>query len=405
LDAAFRWLRNNQPLGRAELPGFDPFWIVSKHADIRSISAQPRLFGSSQRPAALMSKTAEALVRDRTGGLPNRFHSLLSMDAPDHLDHRGLTQAWFAHSNIRRMQTELQALSELYVAQLEGRAGECDFAAEVAAAYPFQVIMKMLGVPQADEANLRRITDAILASSDETYNPAIKDLPQGSRTETIDRSLNEAVREFAQYFMSLSEQRREVARDDLTSILANATIGDLPLRPREATGYFTLIVLAGYDTTAFSIAAGMQVLCEQPPLLERLQSEPDLIDGFVDECIRWATPARHFMRTALEDTSLRGREIRAGEWLMLCYPSGNRDDEVFEAPFEFRPQRTPNPHLAFGHGAHKCLGLHLARLEMSLLWKALVKRLSRVELAGTPIRSQSTFISGLKSLPIRFTLR
>jgi cytochrome P450 len=196
-----------------------------------------------------------------------------------------------------------------------------------------------------------------------------------------------------------------MASDDLTTVLANARIGNVPLAPREATGYFTLIVLAGYDTTAFSIAAGMHSLCEQPDLLGRLRNEPRLIEGFVDESIRWATPARHFMRTAIADTSLGGREIRAGDWLMLCYPSGNRDEDVFEAPFEFRPDRSPNPHLSFGHGAHKCLGMHLARLEMSIFWNTLLQCLATVELAGAPVRSQSSFISGLKSLPIRFTLR
>jgi cytochrome P450 len=164
-------------------------------------------------------------------------------------------------------------------------------------------------------------------------------------------------------------------------------------------------MLAGYDTTAFSIAAGMQALCEQSGLLRRLQENPDLIGGFVDECVRWETPERHFMRTAMADTSLRGSTIAAGDWLMLCYPSGNRDEEVFDAPFEFRPDRPSNPHLAFGHGAHKCLGMHLARLEMSTFWKLLLPRLDAVELAGAPMRSQSIFITGLKRLPIRYCMR
>src|SRR4029078_13658460 len=172
----------------------------------------------------------------------------------------------------------------------------------------------------------------------------------------------------------------------------------------EATGYYTIIATAGHDTTSSSTAGAMWALATVPGLLERVRADPALIPNLIEEAIRWTTPVRTFMRSASADTELRGRKIKAGDWLMLCYASGNRDEEVFPNPDTFDIDRAPNRQLAFGFGAHLCLGQHLARLEMRILYEELLPKLKSVRLNGDPRYVESYFVTGLKSLPIRFEL-
>lgn len=171
---------------------------------------------------------------------------------------------------------------------------------------------------------------------------------------------------------------------------------------RETNDYYVLVATAGHDTTSASTAGAMWALAERPDLLEQVQVNPELISKVVDEAIRWTTPVKHFMRTATQDYVLRGQTIRKGDWLMLSYLSGNRDEEIFDSPFEFRLDRDPTKQVAFGYGVHVCLGQHLARLEMRILLEELLPHIKSLRLAGTPAWSQSTFVSGPKRLPIQF---
>ena len=188
-------------------------------------------------------------------------------------------------------------------------------------------------------------------------------------------------------------------------MIANAAIDGKPIPQFERNSYYVIIATAGHDTTSSSIAGGLLALLQNPDEMARLRADPTLLPKAADEMIRWTTPVKHFLRTATDDAVIRGQTIRAGDCLMLCYASGNRDEEVFPDPFRFRADRDPNPHLAFGFGAHLCLGRVLAKMEIETVFREVLARVDAIDLAGTPALVQSNFVSGLKTLPIRYRMR
>jgi len=210
------------------------------------------------------------------------------------------------------------------------------------------------------------------------------------------------VTDFVQYFEAMTEDRRAHPRDDLASVIANGTIDGEPLGHLEAMSYYIIAATAGHDTTSASTASGAWALAERPEQLAALKADLSRLPAFIEETVRWETPVKHFMRTATGDTGIRGRKIAKGDWLMLSYVSGNRDEDRFERPFVFDATRSPNKHVAFGYGPHVCLGQHLAKMEMRILWEELLPRLGSLELSGQPTRSAASFVSGPKSVPIRF---
>ena len=178
----------------------------------------------------------------------------------------------------------------------------------------------------------------------------------------------------------------------------------LSMEERAMISYFAIASTAGHDTTSATTATGMWVLAEQPQILARLKADPGLIPGFVEETIRWTSPVQQFVRSATQDYELKGRRIAKGDLIYLSYMSANRDEDVFADPFTFDPARSPNRHVGFGYGGHICLGQHLARLEMKAFWSELIPRLERVEMAGEGRIAESEFVSGPKSVPIRFAM-
>ena len=216
----------------------------------------------------------------------------------------------------------------------------------------------------------------------------------------------EVVLDFEKYFAKLTQARRENPTDDVASLIANAEIDGAPIPEHEANGYYIIIATAGHDTTSSSTAGGLLALLQNPQQMVKLRGDLDThLPTAIDEMIRWVSPVRHFMRTATEDCVVAGQTIRAGESTLLWYPSANRDAAIFPEPEEFRVDRKGAKQLAFGFGVHVCLGQHLARMEMSALFKALLNRVEHIELAGEPTYMQSTFVGGLKSLPIRYRLK
>jgi cytochrome P450 len=255
--------------------------------------------------------------------------------------------------------------------------------------------MTILGVPEQDEALMLKLTQELFGSQD----------PDNQRSFEPE-DFFEVVRDFENYFAELTRKRRANPTDDAASLIANAEFDGKPMPDHDANGYYIIIATAGHDTTSASTAGGLLALLENPDQMDRLRADPDaLMPTAIDEMIRWVTPVRHFMRTATEDYVLQDRTIRAGESAILWYPSANRDEEVFDAPYEFRIDRNDARQLAFGFGAHVCLGQHLARMEMSALFRELLRRVDQVELAGEPRYVQSTFVGGLKSLPIRYRMK
>lgn len=399
LHNTYRWLRANNPLGVAAVDGFDPFWVVTKHADILEISRNNALYPSAVRGTTLTSQSGDARARAITG-TPHLVRSLVQMDEPDHMKYRLLTQAWFMPANVRKREEDIRVLAKQAADTFAALPGQCDFVKDVALHYPLRVVMNILGVPEEDFGRMLRLTQELFGASDpdtERFKAALSD-------EQFAQLLIGVVQDFTDYFEQITADRRANPRDDLATLLANAEIDGAPLPPFERTGYFTIIATAGHDTTSSSTAAAMWALATQPGLLERVRADLSLVPALIEEAIRWATPVKTFMRSAAQDTELRGRQIKANDWLMLCYASGNRDEEVFPNSDTFDIDRTPNRQLAFGNGAHLCLGQHLARLEMRILFEELLPRLKSVRLDGEPRYVESFFVSGLKTLPIAFEL-
>jgi cytochrome P450 len=304
---------------------------------------------------------------------------MVNMDAPDHLKYRHITQGWFTPQKLQSLETRIRVIAREAVDRLASHGSECDFARDVALLYPLRVVMEILGVPEQDEPRMLKLTQEIFGSDDEDL-----------RREA--------------YFAGLTEARRAEPRDDIASIIAHAEIDGAPMGYSEAMSYYVIIATAGHDTTSSSTSGAIWALCEHPGEFRKVKADRSLIPKLVEEAVRYTTPVQHFMRSATVDTQIRGRTIAKGDRLMLCYPSGNRDEEVFDEPDRFRLDRDATRHVAFGHGAHICLGQHLVRLEMRIFFEELLERLESIELAGVPRRSASTFVGGPKTVPIRFKI-
>lgn len=401
IHAAHDWLRANMPLGLAEVDGFDPFWTVTRHADILDVSRRNAEFSSGDRSLIVVDQAADRFVRQLTGGSPNQVRMLVHMDPPDHMKYRLLTQAWFMPANIRKLEDDIRALARRTVDKIAAFGGSCDFANDIALGYPLHVIMSILGVPEEDEPRMLSLTQDLFGREDpdKARDGATADDP-----EAYVAMIQAVVSDFNAYFRAISAERRSRPRDDLATVIANATIDGAPISDLEAMSYYLIVATAGHDTTSASSAGAIRGLAENPAEFARLKADPSLIPALVDEAIRWTTPVRTFMRTAREDAEVAGRVIPKGDWLMLCYVSGNRDEAVFDDAAAFRLDRGPSKHLAFGYGAHVCLGQHLAKMEMRILFEELIPRLKSLELAGTPEWIKATMVGGAKTLPIRYEL-
>lgn len=394
---AFAKLRRDRPVGLAAPQGYDPFWVVTRYDDVKQVEMQSDVFHNGARASTLTTQIDDQKVRELTGGSPHLVRSLVQMDAPDHLKYRKLTQTWFAMKNIKAREARIRELARETVDGMLATGGACDFAEDVALRYPLRVIMEVMGVPDEDTPKMLKLTQELFGATDNEMN---RDggHEQGQELVTM---LNEVVTEFFGYFTELTEARRKEPRDDLATVIAQAEVDGEPLGPVEAMSYYVLVATAGHDTTSGSTSSAGWALAERPDVLSQVKADPSLIPGLVEESIRWETPVKHFMRTAMEDTEIGGQAVAEGDWLMLSYPSANRDERAFEEPFRFSPARTEKQ-LAFGHGPHLCLGQHLAKLEMRILWEELLPRVAEMSLDGEPTRVASTFVSGPKRVPIRF---
>ena len=401
IHPTYAFLRAEMPVARVSYPGFDPFWAITRQADIRMVSRNNDLFHNNGNRAGLFSQSAFA-EQDAIAERVPPIRSLVNLDGDDHRKLRAITQKWFTPKHIRDLEEPIRAIARKAIGRIRDKEGEVDFVPDVALGYPLSVIRSILGVPEADEALLLRMTQEFFAPSDPDLareGTVSDDLSQGKSTSV------EALAQFMGYFADLTENRRANPTGDVASIIANAEIDGQLIDDWDATSYYITVATAGHDTTSASTAGALWALSERPDLVEEIKADPGLIPGLVEEAIRWTTPIQHFMRTAMTDTEIAGQRIAAGDWLMLCYPSGNRDETVFEDPFRFDITRPTGQHLSFGHGGHLCLGMHLAKLEMRIFFEELFGVLGNVELVGEPRRIASLFIGGPKSVPVKFTFR
>ena len=398
----FRWARDNMPVGLVQAEGYMPFWAITRHEDIMTVSKDNARFLNAPKSVVLGPVAVQMLTHMITGGSPHLVRSLVTMDAPEHMDYRKLTQSWFMPKNLASLEEKIRGIARASVDAMLATGGQCDFVHQVSALYPLHVVMQILGVPHEDEPLMLKLTQEMFGGEDPDLNRArsVELTP-----EQVTQFVIDAVRDFESYFMKLAADRRANPQDDVATVIANAVIDGEPISDRNAAGYYIIVAAAGHDTTSASTAGAMWALAKDPEQFARIKADRSLLPGLIEEAIRWTTPVQHFMRTAAEDCEIGGQRIAKDDWLMLCYVSGNHDERVFPDPDRFDASRGPNRHVAFGAGVHQCLGLHLARLEMRILFDELLDRIDSVELAGTPQRASSTFVGGPKTLPIRFAAR
>jgi cytochrome P450 len=393
LHAALTHLRANNPVAWVDNPPYRPFWAITKHADIMAIERDNNLFLSEPRPLLTTAEADDFAKQQLEAGTGLR--TLIHMDDPHHRKVRAIGADWFRPKAMRDLKVQVDRLAKRYVDRLRDVGPECDFVTEIAVNFPLYVIMSLLGLPEEDFPRMHMLTQEMFGGDDEEYNKRGKS-PEEQLTILLD---------FFGYFSALTASRREHPTDDLASAIANGRIDGEPLSDVDTASYYVIVASAGHDTTKDAISGGLLALIENPDELARLRSNMDLMPTAVEEMIRWTTPVKEFMRTAAEDTVVRGVPIAKGESVYLAYVSGNRDEEVFDQPFRFDVSRDPNKHVAFGYGVHFCLGAALARMEMNSLYTELIPRLESIELAGEPELAATTFVGGLKHLPIRYSIK
>lgn len=400
LHKKFAWARANMPLGIAENDQFSPFWAVTRHADILEVSRNNALFSSAVRSTMLLNLESETIVRAITPKNDGHLaRTLVQMDAPDHMKYRLLTQSWFMPKNLRTIEARIREIARDAVEKMLAMGGECDFAKDVAAGYPLHVIMSILGIPPEDEPRMLMLTQQLFGASDPEINRA--------RAETIDpeqfvQMLQFVLADFDNYFAAVTADRRANPRDDLATVIATSKVNGAPIPDREANGYYMLIATAGHDTTTASTAGAIMELAKNPALFARYRDGSADTAGLIEEAIRWTTPVKHFMRNAAQDAEVAGQKIAKGDMLMLSYYSANRDEAVWEDPYSFRVDRPENDHLAFGHGAHVCLGQFLARMELRLFWAELLPHVKSLGLDGEATIHPANFINGPNFIPLVF---
>jgi len=389
---AWTALRRHSPVHRCEPRDYPPFWAITRHADICEISKRPDKFLS--QPGIIHPRTSQII--DRSEGV-GAMRTIIEMDPPEHRSFRKVASSWFTPRAMNRIDAAVQASARDLVDTLAGRTGEgeCDFARDVATAHPLRILATILGVPREEEPRILRLTNQLFGNEDaELQRPG----------EDRNQAIRELGLELYQLFAGIIEDRRKNPRDDLATVLANGKVDGEPMGPLETFGYYLITFSAGHDTTKNALAGGMHALLQNPDELARLRRDPGLVKAAVEEVVRWATPVNYMRRRAACDTEVGGRKIRKDDWLLLFYASANRDEDLFDDPFRFRIDRDPNPHVGFGYGEHFCLGSHLARRSQRALFAELARRLEHVELTGEPEWIQSSFVVGLKRLPIRYRI-
>ncbi len=370
------------------------FWCVTKHADVVAVSRDTKTY-SSAWGANLEDLDEEAQVARQ---------SMLETDPPRHTRLRGLVGPPFTPRAVRAYESALRELTTVILDRALA-LGEFDFIEEVAKELPIRVLARLLGVPETDTDRLIGWGDRMIANTDPDFADVLHDSPASDRYRLLPFR-SPAALELFEYGHRIAAERRTRPKDDLVSKLVHTEIDGQQLTEREFDTMFLLLVVAGNETTRQAIAHGMLALMEQPEEWGRMRDDPRLAwETGADEILRWSTPVLHFRRTATRDTELHGQPIRAGDKVVVWYVSANFDDEVFEEPLRFDVGRRPNRHVTFGGGGpHYCLGAHLAKLEVQVVFDELLPRLAGMELSGPVRRMRTNFTNALKAMPVRAAL-
>ena len=384
--AAWTRLRAEAPVAYFNPPGYRPFWAITKHADVGEVASQPVRFSSAQ-----------GIILGPVGMPIQPTEMVVTLDPPRHGPLRRVASPRFTPRVLKAQRPAIERIVAEILDRVatRGELGECDFVDAIAAPLPIAVIALILGVPREDWTLLFRWTNEVIGKDDPEYRRP---------GETAGQTIKRARGELHAYFERLVDRRRRESEDDLVSELVRARIKDTPLTAAELLSYCELMVEAGNETTRNAISGGLLAFSEHRGEWEKLRTRPELLPDALEEILRWVSPIAHFTRTATEDCEVRGMKIRAGDQLALFWASANRDEDVFEDPFTFRIDRRPNPHVAFGVGEHFCMGAHLARVELELVFHELLRRLGSFEVAGAVERLKSNVNGGIKHLPLRYSL-
>jgi cytochrome P450 len=409
LYEAYRWLRENNPLGQAEVEGYDRVWLVSKHADIMEIERTPQVFsaGGGDQPGAhnpiLQNQAGDEFTKTLTGGSLRILDAIPYLDPPEHTAVKDIANDWFRPANLKKWDETIRALArEAIGKRLATGSNEIDLVGDFALHYPLHVMMTLFGIPEQDEPRMMALSQDFFGTADpDTQRADVEALsPQAAAQQW-----SAAIADFFAYFDTLVEDRRKSPKDDLATIisLARDSSGEY-FAKTFAYGWFIAIATAGHDTTSSTISGTLEQLALHPGLLAKVQADTALIPDLVNEGLRFVSPVKHFVRMAMADYELRGRTIAKGDRLMLLFQSANRDAAVFDDPDTFDIGRRPNKQIAFGYGPHMCIGQHLAKMELRILFEELLPRIRKIETAGERTLLQTNFVGGPRKLPVRLDL-
>ncbi|MEZ5166514.1 MAG: cytochrome P450 [Acidimicrobiales bacterium] len=387
----WRQLRT-EPLQYFEPEGYEPFWAVTRHADIAEMSGRPEDFCNGE---GIVLLTKEQAYRRDNPEIPMMMNTIIEMDPPDHRVFRKVASGYFTPRGIERLD-EIVTESARAVIDGLGSEGEADFVEKVTQQHPLRVLATILGIEPDQEQHLLELTSQLFGGDD----------PELQREGATRNEANLALfMDFFTMFNAIIQDRRANPRDDLATMLATATLENgEPMGDIETLGYYLIVFNAGHDTTRHSLTGAIQAFLENPGELERLRRDPSLMRTAVDEVVRYVAPVNYMKRTATRDLEFGGQQISKGDMFALFYASANRDERVFDDPDRFDVGRTPNRHLGFGWAEHYCLGAHLARASITALLEQLAARMEWMEPAGGADYVASSFVVGPKHLPVRYRI-
>jgi len=387
----FRWLRDNDPVRWYDWPYGHGYWAVTRHDDLVAVHKDTATYSSELGATALEDLAPDAIEARK---------SMLDTDPPRHTRLRALVNRGFTPRAVAAYEGLLRELSD-HILDRAIAKGDIDFVDDVAAVLPIRVLCEILGVPHEDNGRLIEWGDAMIGSTDPELSQISYEHPESDRYRLLPFRSPVAL-ELYRYGHALAAERRVEPRDDIVTKLVEAEIDGERLTEQEFDAMFLLLVVAGNETTRQAIAHGMGAFMDNPEQLERLRADPALMPSAAEEIIRVATPVLHFRRTATVDTELRGVPIKAGDKVVTWYASANFDERVFPDPLRFDIGRRPNEHVSFGRGGpHFCLGAHLAKLEVRIMFEELLPRIASIEPTGPVQRIRTNFTHALKRMPVR----
>lgn len=363
------WFENNQ---------YDPAWLLTRHKDVEQVGKNAKLFLSGPRT-----------VFHNPKGFKSPLIGLPQLDAPQHTKHRRAMQGWFTPKSIRDLEERMLEIAKDTVDEMAA-TNSCEFCSIVGARLPLKMICEFLGIPEAQEAVVWQLTQDVFSVAD----------PDMARAA----SAQEGVRNAMAFCAEIGKSRQERPTNDFASTIANAEVDGEPMTIQEIASHLMIMISAGHDTTASAINGGMLALIRHPDEFAKLKDQAELTESAVNEMLRYVTPTTNFVRTAAEDTEIGGVKIAKGDDVCIHFCAANRDEAEFADAQAFKIDRKPNRHLAFGIGPHACIGQLLARIEMKALFAELIPRIDSIELDGDPEHIKAFWVTGLKKLPIKYSI-